>query len=418
MNKIIDYPLVFLSLVFCFLSVQSQPKYKYDLIIKNGTVIDSKNELNEVLDLAIKDQKIVAVEKNISATAAPKIIDAKGMYVCPGLIDIHSHNFHGTEADQYLSNSFTALPPDGFTFRNGITTIVDVGGAGWRNFKTFKTQTIDRSKTRVLSFLNIVGNGMRGGVYEQDLSDMNPKLTALVAKQYPGVIVGFKLAHYSGFDWTPTDRVIEAGNTANLPVMIDFGGSQPELSLEKLLLEKLRPGDIFTHTYAHVNGRISIVDKNGKLGAFVLKAQQKGIIMDVGHGGGSFDFEQAVPALAQGLKPNTISTDLHTGSMNGGMKNILNVMSKFLNLGLSLEEVVRANTWSAAQAIRQYHLGSLSPGNEADICILNLRNGNFGFVDTKGLKMSGTQKLECELTLRSGKVVFDLNGLASESWKK
>lgn len=391
---------------------------EYDILVKGGTVIDAKNEINKVLDVAIKDGKIVAVNTNIPENRAAKVIDANGLYVSPGLIDIHSHNFHGTEPDAYLSNSFTALPSDGFTFRNGITTVVDVGGAGWRNFKTFKEQTIDRSKTRVLSFLNIIGSGMKGGAIEQNLDDMNPKLTALVAKQNPGVIVGVKLAHYSGFDWTPTDRVVEAGELANIPVMIDFGGSNPELSIEKLFMEKLRPGDIFTHTYAHVKGRVPIVDDKGKVKDFAFRAQQRGIIFDVGHGGGSFLFEQAIPAMKQGFKPNSISTDLHTGSMNGGMKDIVNVMSKFINMNMPLHEVIATVTWNPAKIINRTDLGHLSVGAVADVTIMNLRKGDFGFIDTRGKKMKGDKKLECELTIKDGKVVYDLNGISASLWNE
>ncbi len=390
----------------------------FDILIKNGHVIDVKNGIDEVMDVAIKDGKIAKVEANIPSSQAKTEIDAKGLYVSPGLIDIHGHHFFGTEPNAYLSNSFTALPPDGFTFESGVTTAVDVGGAGWRNFRMFKENVIDRSKTRVLSFLNIVGSGMKGGAIEQNLVDMDSKLTAMVAKQFPEHVVGVKLAHFRGFDWTPTERAVEAGKLADIPVMIDFGGSEPELSLQTLFMEKLRPGDIFTHTYAHVNGRTPIVNEQGKVEDFAWAAQKRGIVFDVGHGGGSFLFEQAVPALKQGFKPNTISTDLHTGSMNGGMKDIINVMSKFLNLKMPLYEIIAATTWNSAKTIKREDLGHLSVGAVADITVLNQREGDFGFIDTKGKRMKGNKKLECELTIRDGKVVYDLNGLASESWDK
>jgi len=390
----------------------------YDILIKNGHVIDAKNNLNKIIDIAIVDNKIALIQKNISINSALIIIDANGLYVSPGLIDIHSHNFHGTEPNNYLSNSFDALPPDGFSFRSGVTTIVDVGGAGWKNFKTFKEQIIDRSKTRVLSFLNIIGSGMKGGAVEQNLSDMEPSKTVETVNKFPNEIVGIKLAHFNGYNWIPVDRVVEAGRLANVPVMIDFGGSDPELPLDKLLLEKLRPGDIFTHAYAHVRGRTPIVDKNGKLREYVLEAQRKGIVFDVGHGGGSFLFEQAIPAIKQGLKPNSISTDLHTGSMNGGMKNIVNVMSKFLNMGIEIDEIIKLTTWNPAKYIKRTDLGHLSVGAEADITLLNLRKGDFGFIDTQGKRMKGNNLLECELTIKAGKIVYDLNGLASNEWRK
>lgn len=388
------------------------------MLITGGRLIDAKNAIDKVMDVAVKDGKIVQVATSIPASKASIIINAKGLYVSPGLIDIHSHNFFGTEPDAYLSNSFTALPPDGFSFRTGVTTLVDAGGAGWRNFRIFKKNVIDRSKTRVLSFLNIVGSGMKGGAIEQNIDDMNPKLTAMVARQFPEHIVGVKLAHYSGFDWTPTDRAVEAGKLADLPIMVDFGGSQPELSLQTLFMEKLRPGDIFTHAYAHVNGRKPIVNENGKVEDFAWAGQKRGIVFDVGHGGGSFLFEQVVPAMKQGFKPNSISTDLHTGSMNGGMKDIVNVMSKFLNMDMTVKELIAKTTWDPAKIIKREDLGHLSVGAVADITILSLREGNFGFIDTKGQKMNGNKKLECELTIREGKVVYDLNGMAAAPWDK
>jgi dihydroorotase len=406
--------LVLIALLFSnLLSAQ-----EFDILIKDGRLIDAKNAINKVMDVAISEGKVTLVAENIFANRAKKVINAKGFYVAPGLIDIHSHNFFGTEPNAYLSNSFTALPPDGFSFRTGVTTVVDAGGAGWRNFRQFKENVIDRSKTRVLSFLNIVGSGMKGGAIEQNIDDMNPKLTAMVAKQFPEHIVGVKLAHFSGFDWTPTERAVAAGKLANIPVMIDFGGSQPELSLQTLFMEKLRPGDIFTHAYGHVDGRTPIVNEKGKVDDFAWAAQKRGIIFDVGHGGGSFLFEQAVPAMKQGFKPNSISTDIHTGSMNGGMKDIINVMSKFLNMDMSLNEVIAKATWSSAKIIKREDLGHLSIGAVADITILNLREGDFGFIDTKGKKMKGNKKLECELTIRDGKVVYDLNGIAAQSWEE
>ncbi len=211
-------------------------------------------------------------------------------------------------------------------------------------------------------------------------------------------------------------RGVEAGRATNVPVMIDFGGHTPPLPLEDLLLKHLRPGDILTHTYAHVNGRIPIVDEQGRVRPFVLEARKRGVIFDVGHGGGSFLFRQAVPAMKQGFMPDVISTDLHTGSMNSGMKDILNTMSKFLNMGMPLKDVIRANTARAAEVIKRPDLGHIAEGGEADIAVLNLRRGSFGFIDVGGGKLTGDQKLECELTVKGGQVVWDLNGLSVPVW--
>ncbi|WP_299530128.1 amidohydrolase/deacetylase family metallohydrolase [Ulvibacterium sp.] len=413
---------IVLKFAFCFgmflLATPMVSAQAYDMLIKGGHVIDVKNDIDKVMDVAIKQGKIAKVDSDISEGQAEVVVNAEGFYVVPGLLDIHTHNFHGTVPFGYLNNSFSALPPDGFTFRSGVTTVADAGSSGWKDFRKFKEQVIDRSKTRVLAFLNIVGLGMKGGAIEQNVGDMDPKLTTMVAKQYPDIVVGVKLAHYNGFDWTPTERTVEAGKQAGIPVMIDFGGSEPELSIKNLFLEKLRPGDIFTHAYANVKGRTPIVNENGKVRDFVFEAQKKGIVFDVGHGGGSFRFDQAIPAMEQGLKPNSISTDLHTGSMNGGMKSQINVMSKFLNMDMSLKEVIAASTWQPAQIIQREDLGHLSEGAVADVAVLNLLKGNFGFIDVRKKKMIGNQKLECELTIKDGIVMYDLNGLASKPWNE
>ena len=402
--------------IFSILLVLALQAQDYTIVIKGGHVIDPKNNINEVMDVAIKDDKVVSVAKNIDAKQA-QVIDAKGMYVTPGVIDIHSHNFFGTQENHYLGDGFEALPPDGFTFRVGVTTVVDAGGAGWKTFDTFKRQTIDHSQTRVLSFLNIVGEGMRGGPDEQNLNDMDAKLTAAVVRQHKE-IVGIKVAHFMGREWDPVDRAVEAGKIANVPIIVDFGGSVPPLSIEELFMKHLRPGDIFTHAFAQLASRIPIVDGQGKILPFVVEAQKRGIIFDVGHGGGSFRFSQAIPALKSGFIPNTISTDLHTGSMNAGMKDQLNVMSKFLNMGMTIQQVIAASTWHPAQVIHREELGNLSVGAGADVAVFRVQKGKFGFIDSGGFRMDGDQKMECELTLRDGKVVYDLNGISRPLWNK
>lgn len=388
----------------------------YDLVIKNGHVIDPKNGIDGVMDVAVLDGKIARVASSIDA-GAEIVVDATGKFVTPGILDIHTHNFHGN-LGSYLANGFSSVQPDGFTFKAGVTTVVDCGSSGWRNFEQFKSQTIDKSRTRVLALLNIVGSGMKGGAWEQDLADMDAKLTASTARRYSSIVVGIKVAHYAGPEWDPVERGVEAGTLADIPVMIDFGGVEPELSLETLFMEKLRPGDIFTHTFGHVAGRIPIVNDQGKLEPYVWDAQKRGIIFDVGHGGGSFRFDQAVPAMEQGFRPNTISTDLHTGSMNGGMKDMLNVMSKFLNMGMNLQQVIEASTWKPAQVIKRPDLGHLTEGAVADVAVFTVRTGNFGYIDVQRKRLDGNQKLECELTVREGSVVYDLNGIASPLWNE
>jgi len=332
--------------------------------------------------------------------------------VTHGLVDIHVHVFAGTgERGSYAGDN--SLYPDGFTLRAGVTTIADAGSSGWRSFEDFKQRIIDRSRTRVLALLNIVGYGMRGEKFEQNLSDMEAKPTADMALRYKGLIVGIKTAHYAGPEWTPVERAVEAGTQANIPVMVDFGTNHAERPLAELVTRKLRPGDIYTHAFSGLRNEL---DESGRVNPGMWEGRKRGVIFDVGHGGGSFAWRIAVPALKEGFLPDSISTDLHIGSMNSGMKDMLNVMDKFLAMGMPLDDVIGRSTWNPAREIRHEELGHLSVGAPADIAVLRLETGTFGFVDMYGARLRGTQKLTCELTLRDGKVVYDLNGMTRPDW--
>lgn len=402
-----------LLVVACFAgAVVAQQQY--DLLLKGGHVIDPKNRISAVRDVAIRDGRIAAVAAAIPASSALRTVDAAGLYVTPGLVDIHVHVFAGTgEPDSYAGDN--SVYPDGFTFRAGVTTVADAGCAGWRNFPDFKTRIVGRSRTRVLAFLNIVGRGMRGGAIEQDLDDMDAKTTAEHALRNKDVIVGIKTAHYAGPEWAAVERAVEAGALADMPVMVDFGIFKPERPFQDLVLKKLRPGDIYTHQYL---SRVPMLDDEGRVRPYLFEARKRGVIFDVGHGGGSFLFRQAVPAMKQGFVPDSISTDLHITSMNAGMKDMLNVMSKFLNMGMTLDDVILRSTWNPARQIRREELGHLGVGAPADVAVLRLRTGEFGFVDVGGGRLKGDRKLECELTLRDGRVVWDLNGITREDWDK
>jgi dihydroorotase len=265
----------------------------------------------------------------------------------------------------------------------------------------------------VLALLNIVGHGMRGDKFEQDLADMEAKPTAEMALRHKGLIVGIKTAHYAGPEWTPVERAVEAGTQANIPVMVDFGSNRPERPMAELVTRKLRPGDIYTHAYSGLRNEL---DDSGHVNPGMWEGRKRGVIFDVGHGGGSFAWRIAVPAMKEGFLPDSISTDLHIGSMNSGMKDMLNVMDKFLAMGMSLDEVVLRSTWNPAREIRHEDLGHLSVGAPADIAVLRLEKGDFGFVDMYGARLRGAQKLTCELTLRDGKVVYELNGMTRPDW--
>ena len=386
---------------------------KFDLLLRGGHVIDPRNRISAVRDVAIAGGKIAEVAAKLNPADALKTVDVSGLHVTPGLIDIHVHVYAGTgERNSYAGDN--SLYPDGHTFRVGVTTVADAGCAGWRNFEDFKERVIDRSRTRVLAFLNIVGNGMRGGRFEQDLADMEAKPTAEMARRHPGVIVGIKTAHYSGPEWAPVERAVEAGTVADVPVMVDFGSNRPERPLSELVTKKLRPGDIYTHVYSGLRGE---QDPNGRVNAALLEGRKRGVIFDVGHGGGSFLWRIAVPAIKEGFLPDSISTDLHTGSMNAGMKNMLNVMDKFLAMGLSLDDVIARSTWNPARQIKQDSLGHLSVGAAADVAVLRLERGRFGLADMYGARMESSQRLMCELTVRDGRVVYDLNGISRPDWR-
>jgi dihydroorotase len=407
---------LFSLILSLFILLNNLTAQQYSIVIKGGHLIDPKNNIDEIMDIAVSNGKVAKLDKNIDGKLGKQVVNAQGMYVTPGLIDMHAHVFAGTEPDHYLSNGTVALPPDGFTFRVGVTTVVDCGGAGWKSFATFKKNIIDNSSTRVLSFLNIVGEGMRGGAYEQDTSDMDTKMAANIALSNRQYIVGFKVAHYEGAQWTPVDRAVDAGKRANIPVIVDFGGddTHPPLSIEELFFKHLRPGDIYTHTFTELPRRDPIVDfKTRILKPFVFEARKKGIIFDVGYGGGSFDYRQALPAVKAGFFPTTISTDLHTGSMNAAMKDMLHVMSTFVAMGMSIPEVIKASTWAPAQAIKHEELGQLSVGAVADIAVLIMRQGDFGFWDRAGYNLKTKHKFECEMTIKGGAIVYDLNGIAN-----
>jgi dihydroorotase len=386
---------------------------EYDLLLKGGHVIDARNNLNAVRDVAIKDGTVRAVAADIPATQALKTVDVSGLYVTPGLIDIHAHVYRPTYGQGFRADN-NAVYPDGFSFRSGVTTFVDPGGSGWRNFEDMKDKVIDRSRTRVLAFINIVGLGSAGGKYEQDLADMQVKPTADMALKHKGLIIGVKSAHYSGPEWDPFTRASEVGKIANIPIMVDFGSNRPERPLYELLNKVFRPGDIYTHTYGGNRGE---QDPETLLASKALiDGRKRGVIFDVGHGSGSFRWRVAVPMMKAGFLPDTISTDLHTRSMNTGLKDILNLMSKFLAMGMPLDKVIGANTWNAARAIKQEQLGHLSVGAIADVAVLRLEKGRFGFADQHGARLTGTERLRCELTIRDGKVVYDLNSLTGPEW--
>jgi dihydroorotase len=397
--------MIVLAFLLATTAAQTSAAGDYDLLLKGGHVIDARHGVSAVRDVAIKNGRIAAVAADLDPRAAFKVVDVSGLYVTPGLIDLHFHAYAGGTYPR-------GVAPDGFTFRTGVTTVVDPGSSGWRTFEDFKTRIIDVSRTRVLAMLHIVGHGIVDARHSNDLEDMQVEPTVAMALKHKGLVVGIKTAHYAGPDWNPYIRSVEAGRRADIPVMVDFGSAEVR-TIAELFEKHFRPGDIYTHCYAG-GGRGEIID--GRVNPAIFAARKKGILFDVGHGAGSFVFSTAVQAFKEGYLADVISTDLHVNSMNAGMKDMLNVLSKFLALGMSLDDVIARSTWNPAKAVKQEGLGHLAVGAVADVAVLRLEKGRFGFLDQHGARLSGTEKLVAELTLKDGKIVYDLNGLARPEW--
>lgn len=383
----------------------------FDLLLDGGHLIDPRTSVSAPRDVAISEGRIAAIATDIPAERARRVVNVSGLYVTPGLIDMHAHIYPGERRNTYAGGDLSVMP-DGHTLPNCVTTVTDAGSVGWRTFDDFTSRVINRSVTRVTAFLNIVGVGMREGALEQNIEDMDAAATAAMARKHPGIVVGIKSAHYNGADWTPYERAIEAGRLAGVPVMVDFGGNVKQgRTLMDLFTKHFRPGDIFTHMYGGVRGE---QDPNTRgPSAAMVEGRRRGVLFDVGHGGGSFRWTTAVPLLKAGFVPDSISTDLHVDSMNAGMKGMTETMSKFLALGQSLEQVIKWSTDNPARQIGRADLGQLAVGAPADVAVLRIDRGRFGFIDqTSGATvLYGSERLACEVTLREGRVVYDRNGL-------
>ena len=397
-----------------FLFIQTSNAQEIDILLKGGHLIDPKNNIDAKMDIAVKDGEIFRVAADIPSSAAKKVLDVSGLIVAPGLINIHTHVFAGSNPG--FSDGQSSQLPDAFALRSGITTVVDAGTTGWRNFPEFKTKVIDPSVTRVLAWINIFETGFSSGSgFEPDMGTVSVQKTTEALQKYKDYIVGTRVGHYIGKSWIPFERASEAAKISNTPLFVEC--HMPQYTLQEQL-DHMRPGDIITHAFENVSERMTVVDEQGKVRPFVLDAQKRGVLFDVGHGGAGFWFNQAIPAFKQGLWPNSFGTDEHRTSMNSGMKNMLNVMSKYMNIGMSVPEIIARGSWNAAKSIKREDLGNLSEGSVADIVVLSIVNGKFGFVDSGQNRIEGSGKLEAELTVRAGRIVWDLNGLAANTYNK
>jgi dihydroorotase len=409
------------------LAAGQQQKPRYDLLLKGGHVIDPANHIDGMMDVAVSGGKIAAVRPDIPSSEAGKVVDVHDLYVTPGLVDIHVHIGYGGAPDDWYSPSARAhippfgIPPD-LVLASGVTTIVDAGSSGADTFLREKEMVMEHSRVRVLAFLNIVADGMNGGL-EQTVDQMDPKLCAETIEKNRDLIVGVKTAHYwteKPWDaehqpWTAVDRAEQCARMANVPVMVDFWPRPPLRSYAELILKKMRPGDIHTHVFAQ---QFPIILPDGKLNPIMEEARKRGVIFDVGHGAGSFWFRNAVPAVAQGFLPDSISTDLHTESMTTKAISMVNVMSKFLAMGVPLQTVIQESTVNPAREIHRPELGTLSVGSVADIAVLQVLHGKYSYSDDGYARMDGNVKLIARMTVRAGRIVFDPSGLSMVEWQK
>jgi dihydroorotase len=404
-------------------SAQAQATH-YDLLLKGGHVIDPANDVDKTADVAISGGKIAVIAENIPASGAGKVVDVSGLYVTPGLIDIHFHVGHGGAplnwfAPEARSRTAPLGVPADLALAAGVTTIVDAGTAGADTFLQEKEEVIDHAKVRVLAFLNIVANGMNGGL-EQTVDQMDPQLCAQTISKFPDLIVGVKTAHFwtekpwdaEHIPWAAVDRAEECGRLANVPVMFDFW-PRPDRTYADLILKKMRPGDIHTHVFAQ---QFPILLADGTLNPIMTEARRRGVIFDVGHGAGSFWFRNAVPAVKQGFIPDSMSTDLHLGDFT--VLSMTEVMSKFFAMGVPLEDLIRSSTVNPAKEIRRPELGTLSVGHEADIAVLEVLHGHFGYIDDGVARMDGNVKLVARMTIRAGRILYDPSGLSMVEWEK
>jgi len=388
---------------------------QYDLVLRNGQVLDPKNNVAAKRDVAVRDGKIAAIEPTIPASAAKQSVDISGLYLTPGLVDIHVHVFTGLRHNAW-GNGDLSVPADVMAIPNGVTTVADAGSSGWRDFPEFRRRIIDYSKTRIFAFINIVGAGMANtdDAAEQNEHDMDLDALSKTIEQNRDIIVGIKTAHWQQPNFISVQKAVEAGKRNHLPVMVDFGWFDNK-SYEQMISSILRPGDISTHVFRMP---APLLTPEGKPAPYMLEARKRGIKFDVGHGGGSFTFALAEPMVRNGFFPDSISTDLHVDSATGVMLNLPNVMSKMLALGIPLSEVIRESTTNPASEIGHPELGQIAVGSVADIAVLRVEQGNFGYADLAGGKVDGSERIVPEMTIRAGRIVFDLNARTAVPWRE
>jgi len=369
----------------------------YDLVIKNGTVIDPSQKTCEKKDIAVAGGKIAAVENYISDGNSHDVIEAEGLLVTPGLVDLHVHVWWGV--------AHLAIEADPACVYRGVTTAIDAGSSGSNTIAGFHRYVIDQAHTRVLAFLHISGMGqLDNNIGElEDIRWARVEQAIEAAELHSDVIVGIKVRLTENIvgsnDLIALKRALEAGQELNKPVMIHIGGSVNQV---EEFLEQLRPGDIVTHSFT---GRPhGILDNNNKVIDAAWDAMNRGVIFDVGHGAGSFSFPVAEACLEQGLGPGTVSSDVHRYNIRGPVFDLMTTLSKYIHLGYSIGDAIALGSSIPSAAVGlPDNIGTLKIGADADIAIIEHRKGPITFSDADGNERNGNQLLLPVETLRKGK---------------
>ena len=382
------------------------PNDKFDLVIKGGDVLDPSQSLRGKRDIGIRWGMIEAIEPEIPAARASKTLDASGKLVTPGLIDLHSH--------VYPYGSSIGIPADELAQFQCTTTMVSAGDAGVNNLAALRRYIVAQSRTRIYAFVHIANHGLAGfpvaELYNIDHAQMEACAMALAENQdfLLGVKVRMSENVIAKHGLEPLKRAIRACEMCGWParMMVHIGGVETR-ELMSGILDLLRPGDVLTHAYSgapNIGGVFTNIVQDGKLLPAALAAKQRGVMFDVGHGGGSFDFTVAEVAIPGGAGPDVISSDIHVYSANSpGMPYLPNVMSKFMALGFSLEQVVTMATSTPAKIInRAPKLGTLQIGAPADVAVMELVEGPASFVDTRNNKRDGKALLKPVQTVING----------------
>lgn len=372
--------------------------YKYDLIVSGGRVIDPSQGIDAVRDIALADEKIALVVEDIPTDQARDVFDANGMIVTPGLIDLHTHDFWGA--------SHYGVDPDTVHVARGVTTVVDAGSSGAHTFPAFRKYVIDRARTRIFALLNISAMGMvLGYAGLEDARWADVEKAVRVGREHSDVVLGVK----ARIPPLPADsyrevlkRAIEAAEGMDGIFMLHLGGTSIPVSER---LNMLRPGDVLTHSFRYSPGGNGILDAEGNVLEEAWAAKERGVVFDVGHGKGSFSFETMERSMAQGFFPDTISSDLHIGNVDRTVYDLLTTLSKFLHLGMRLDEVIRLGTEAPAKVIGKFgDLGTLRPGAVGDVTISKLEEGRFQLSDSGGRRVvEATHRLTHVKTIKAGR---------------